>query len=97
MNRKRFSEEQIIGILQEAQKGVKTIGELCRAHGVSEPTFYTWRRKYETLSCGILLTCVCLRADLLPARRTREIYDMTTVVVKGVVEEFFGELRECQN
>jgi len=50
MKRKRFSEEQIIGILQEAQKGVKTIGELCRAHGVSEPTFYTWRRKYETLS-----------------------------------------------
>jgi putative transposase len=49
MKRKRFNEEQIIGILQEAQKGVKTIGELCRVHGVSEPTFYTWRRKYETL------------------------------------------------
>lgn len=50
MKRKRFTEEQIIRILQEAQKGEKTIGEVCRRHGVSEPTFYTWRRKYGALS-----------------------------------------------
>ena len=50
MKRKRFSEEQIIGILQEAQKGEKTIGEVCRWAGVSEPTYYVWRRKYGTLS-----------------------------------------------
>lgn len=50
MKRKRFTEEQIIRILQEAQKGEKTIGEVCRRHGVSEPAFYTWRRKYGALS-----------------------------------------------
>jgi len=44
--KKRFSEEQIVGILREAQTGKKTIGELSRAHGISEPTFYTWRRRY---------------------------------------------------
>lgn len=50
MKRKRFTEEQIIGILQEAEKGQKTIAEVCRAAGVSEPTFYVWRRRFGALS-----------------------------------------------
>lgn len=38
----RFTEAQIIGILREAERGEKTVGELCRSHGVSEQTFYRW-------------------------------------------------------
>lgn len=45
MRRSRFSEEQIIGILKEHQAGLSA-KELCRRHGVSEPTFYKWRSKY---------------------------------------------------
>ena len=45
-----FSEERIIGILKEADCKISTIGELCRKHGVSEQTFYRWRRKYGGLS-----------------------------------------------
>ena len=45
MKRSRFSEEQIIGILKEHQAGLSA-KELCRKHGVSEPTFYKWRSKY---------------------------------------------------
>lgn len=45
MKRSRFSEEQIIGILKEHQAGVSP-GELCRKHGISDATFYTWRKKY---------------------------------------------------
>jgi putative transposase len=48
--KKRFSEEQIVGILREAETGKKTIAELARAHGISEPTFYIWRRKYGAMS-----------------------------------------------
>jgi len=46
MKQKRFSEEQIVGILREAERGEKSLGELCRAHGIAEQTFYRWRRKY---------------------------------------------------
>jgi putative transposase len=45
MKRSRFSEEQIIGILKEHQAGLSAT-ELCRRHGISDATFYTWRKKY---------------------------------------------------
>ena len=48
MKRARFSEEQIIGVLKEAEAGAR-IGELCRRHGISDATFYTWRSKYGGL------------------------------------------------
>jgi putative transposase len=48
MKRGRFSEEQIIAVLKEAEAGAK-VTELCRRHGVSDATFYTWRSKYGGL------------------------------------------------
>lgn len=45
MKTSRFSEAQIIGILQEHQAGVSA-GDLCRKHGISDAPFYNWRRKY---------------------------------------------------
>jgi len=50
MKSTRISQERIIGILKEADCKTSTIGELCRKHGVSEQTFYRWRRKYGGLS-----------------------------------------------
>ena len=50
MRQKRFSEEQIIGILKEADQAGATIQQVCRAHGVSENTFYRWKRKYAGMT-----------------------------------------------
>ena len=49
MKKSKFSEEQIVRILQEAALGQKTQAELCREHGVSTNTFYLWKRKYAGL------------------------------------------------
>lgn len=43
--KKRFSEEQIIGILKESEVGKKT-SDLCRQYGISDATFYNWKAKY---------------------------------------------------
>ena len=45
MKRKRFTEEQIIGVLKEHELGAKT-SDLCRKHAISEATFYNWKSKY---------------------------------------------------
>ena len=48
MKRKRYTEEQIIGILKEHEAGMKT-ADLCRKHGISEGCFYNWKAKYGGL------------------------------------------------
>ena len=45
MRKSRFSDEQIIGILEEHQAGLSA-AELCRRHGISDATFYKWRSRF---------------------------------------------------
>lgn len=53
MVRKRYTEEQIIAVLSEAEAGAKT-ADLCRKHGVSDATFYKWKAKYAGLTVSEL-------------------------------------------
>jgi putative transposase len=48
MRKSRFNEQQIIGILKEHAAG-STTADVCRRHGISQPTFYSWKSKYGGL------------------------------------------------
>lgn len=48
MKRSRFSETQIVGILKEADAGLK-VTEICRKYGISDATYYNWKSKYGGL------------------------------------------------
>lgn len=61
MKRSRFSEEQIIAILKEQEAGAPT-ADVCRWHGVSSATFYTWKAKFGGLGVS---EAKCLRQSEL--------------------------------
>ena len=46
MRQKQFTDAQIVAMLQEAEKGDKTITALCKDFGIAEVTFYRWRNKF---------------------------------------------------
>ncbi|MES2465251.1 MAG: transposase [Armatimonadota bacterium] len=48
----QMSDEQIVAILQEAEKGEKTLSDLCKEKGISENTFYAWRKKFGGIQTG---------------------------------------------
>ena len=46
MKTNQHTAEQIIRILEQAERGTQTIGMVCREHGITETTFYRWRKAY---------------------------------------------------
>lgn len=47
MKRSRFTEEQVVRILAEGDRGEKPVTELCREQGISSATYYNWRRRFR--------------------------------------------------
>jgi putative transposase len=76
MKKSRYSEEQVVGILREAQGGM-TVKAVCAKHNVSEQTFYNWKRKYQGMEVS----------DVRAMRSmTEEISQLKRIVADQVVQ-----------
>jgi putative transposase len=54
MKTSKFTEEQVVKILEEGQSGEQTVEEVCRKHGIHKQTYYGWKKKYGGLSTSDL-------------------------------------------
>ena len=84
MKKSKFSEEQIVKILQEAATGQKSHLQLCRDHGVTTHTFYIWRRKYSGLQRNDLHQLRDLEREIAQLKRLLAERDLEIDSVKAL-------------
>lgn len=84
MKNSKFSEVQIIKILSEQNQG-KTVNEICREHGIIQPTFYKWKSKYGGLDVQQLSKMKELEKELSQYKKIVAELTLENVVMKDVI------------
>ena len=86
MKKKRFSVEQITAVLKQAETG-SPVGDLCRHVGISEQTFYRWKKAYGGMLPGEARELTQLREE--NGRLKRVVADLTLdkVMLQDVVQK----------
>jgi putative transposase len=85
--KKRFSEEQIVGFLREAELGTKTVEQLSREHGFSQNSFYTWKRKYGVMAEPDVKRMRELEKENARLKRLLAERDVEIDVMKEIIEK----------
>ena len=86
MKKSKFTEVQIVKILG-AQSGGKTVADICREHGISQPTFYGWKSKYGGMDVPQLKRIKELEAELSQYKKIVAEQTLSITVLKDVIEK----------
>ncbi|MEO6752921.1 MAG: IS3 family transposase [Chthoniobacteraceae bacterium] len=86
MKKSRFTESQIVAILKEADGGMK-VADVCRAHGISQPTYYNWKSKYGGLGVPELRRIKELEAEHAKLKRMYADLAMENHALKELIEK----------
>ena len=84
VKKSKFSESQIVGILKEVELGAK-VGETCRKHGISEPTYYKWKSQFAGMSVSHLAQLRELQAENAKLKRMYADIALENVAMKDVI------------
>ncbi|WP_404303071.1 transposase [Alicycliphilus denitrificans] len=85
MKKSRFSETQIVGLLKEVEMGAK-VGETCRKHGISEPTYYKWKSQFSGMTVSHLAQLRELQEENAKLKRMYADLALMHHVLKDVVD-----------
>lgn len=86
MKKSRFTESQIVAILKEADSGLK-VAEVCRKHGISQPTYYTWKSKYGGMGVSELKRVKELEAEHFKLKRMYADLAMENDALRELIEK----------
>lgn len=84
--KKRFTEEQIIKILQEGQ-GAITVGTLCRSYAIAPATYYKWKNKFNGMTVTEARRLKALESENTKLKRLVAEYALDIVALKDVVSK----------
>jgi putative transposase len=85
MRASRFSEEQIIQLLQQAERGEQSVSMLCRAHGITETTCYRWRQKFGGMTVSDAQRLRELERENARLKRLLAERDLEVDALKGLL------------
>ena len=88
MKRKRFSVEQITSVLQQVTAGVP-VGEVCRQVGISEQTFYRWKKEYGSMLPSEARELKQLRDENTKLKRLVADLSLDKVMLQDIVQKKF--------
>jgi putative transposase len=86
MKKPRFTETQIVGILNEAEAGMK-VKDLCRKHGISDATYYNWKAKYGGMNASELKRTKELEAENAKLKRMYADLALENRAMKDLIEK----------
>jgi putative transposase len=85
--KKRYSEEQIVRILKEVERSGK-IADACRRHGISEPTYYNWKKRYGGLEVSELRKLRTLEEENRKLKRIVADKELDIDALKALLEKY---------
>ena len=86
MKKTRFTENQIIAIIKEGEAGVQ-VKEICRKHGISDATYYTWKSKYGGMGASDLKRMKEMEQELFQLKRMYADMALENRALKDLIEK----------